>query len=208
MKPVLAVVLLSALCACRIATVRPLGSSDAAGSAAGPFDASAYVESIWSSRVVPTVEQEATECAALLPSLKADPDGTVERLGRGSRASKYFLVKGEGTVVSVDRRSRAGLLGVDVAPADGRADLWVQIGPVVHGMALRDAVGFIAFDQFVNQIEYADVGNALNQRVLNSVLGGLDLESATGTVLSFAGALSPGERLLLTPVRLARKLGS
>ena len=207
MRHLLCVVVLSALCACRIATVRPLGSSDTADPAAGSFDASTYVEAIWSSRVVPTVEQEATECVELLPLLKADPDGTVERLGRGSRASKYFLVKGEGTVVSVDRRSRAGLLGVDVAPGDGRADLWVQIGPVVQGMALRDAVGFISFDQFVNQIEYADVGNALNQRVLDSVLDALDPESATGTVLSFAGALSPGERLLLTPVRIGKVQG-
>jgi len=207
MRHVPAIALVSALWACRIATVRPLGSSDEAGSATVPFDASGYVESIWSSRVVPTIEHEATECAELLPSLKADPDGTVRRLGRGSRASKYFLVKGEGTVVSVDRRSRAGLLGVDVAPGDGRADLWVQIGPVVQGMALRDAVGFISFDQFVNQIEYADVGNALNQRVLDSVLDALDPESATGTVLSFAGALSPGERLLLTPVRIGKVQG-
>lgn len=203
MRPILALVLLSALAACKIATVRPLASTGSA--AAGAFDATAYVGSIWNSRVVPTVEREATEYAQLLPSLKADPEGTAQRLGRGSRGRSYFLVKGEGTVVSVDRRSRNGLLGLDVSPGDGQADLWLQIGPVVQGMALRDAVGFISFDQFVNQLDYADVGNALNQRVLDSVVKGLDSESVQGSVLSFSGALSPGERMVVTPVRLGKK---
>jgi predicted lipoprotein len=207
MKSMLALGLSCALAACKIATVRPLASSGPPASGAAAFDATAYVESIWVSRIVPTVEREATECGDLLASLEGDPEGTLERLGRGPRGPSYFLVKGEGTVVSVDRRSRNGLLGIDLLPSDGGVDLWMQIGPVVQGMALRDAVGFIAFDQFVNQIEYADVGNALNQRVLDSVLAGLDAESAKGTVLSFAGAATPGERPVLTPVRLTRKAG-
>jgi len=202
MRRILAVVLLSALGACKIATVRPLAANGKAAPDARAFDATAYVESIWSPQVVPTVERDATECAQLLPSLKADPEGTLRRLGRGP---SYLLAKGEGTVVSVDRRSRVGLLGLDVAPVDGQADLWVQIGPVLQGMALRDAVGFISFDQFVNQLEYADVGNALNQHVLDSVLKGLDAESSKGSVLSFSGALTPGDRMVVTPVRLAKK---
>jgi predicted lipoprotein len=193
--------------ACKIATVRPIGSNGAASPGAGPFDPARYVESIWDARVVPLVEGEARECPELLPALRDEPDATLRRLGRGSRGPTYLLVKCEGVVVSVDRRSRAGLLGVDVAPRDGAADLWLQVGPVVQGMALRDAVGFISFDQFASQVDYADVGNALNQRVIESVLAGLDLESAKGGVISFAGVLTPGERLLVTPVRLARRNG-
>jgi predicted lipoprotein len=202
-----ALALLSALAACKLATVRPLDSKGAPASRAGSFDATAYVASIWSARVVATVEREATECAHALASLASDRDGTLRRLGRGPRGPAYLLVKCEGVVVAVQRRSRAGLLGVDVAPRDGQADLWVQIGPVVPGMALRDAVGFISFDQFLNQVDYADVGNALNQRVLDSVLKGFEADSVKGAVVSLAGALAPGERMVVTPVRLARKDG-
>jgi predicted lipoprotein len=113
-------------------------------------------------------------------------------------------VKGQGTVVAVDRSSRVGLLGLDLGTGDGQPDVWVQVGPVILGMAVRDAVGFISFDQFVNQIDYAEAGNALNQRVLDVALEEFDREPSKGDVLSFAGALTPGERLVITPVRLAR----
>jgi predicted lipoprotein len=114
------------------------------------------------------------------------------------------VVKGQGTVVALDRRSRVGLLGLNLGKADGQPEVWLQVGPVIQGMAVRDAVGFIGFDQFVNQIDYAEAGNALNQQVLDAVLKPLDPEPAQGEVLAFAGALTPGERLVITPVRLAR----
>ena len=203
-----ALVVAGLLASCKLATVRPLPSSgEAPASGRRAFDATAYVESIWRPRVEPTVEREAVDCAELLASLKADRDGTLRRLGRGPRGPAYFLVKGEGKVVSLDRSSRVGLVGLHVSQADGPPDVWVQVGPVVQGMAIRDAVGFIAFDQFVNQIDYAEAGNALNQRVLDAVLRGFDPERATGEVVSFAGALTPGEREVITPVRLARTRG-
>ena len=209
MRRLATLVLAGLLAGCKLASVRPLPSSGAAALDTRVFDASAYAESVWSSRVLPTVEREATDCARLLASLKSDPEGTTRRLGRGPRGPQYFLVKGEGRVVSVDRSSRTGLVGLDVGPADGqaagKADVWLQIGPVIQGMAIRDAVGFIAFDQFLNQIEYADAGNALNQRVLDTVARDFDVERAKGSVVSFVGALTPGERAVITPVRLQRK---
>jgi predicted lipoprotein len=203
-RRIAAFVLSSLLVACKVATIRPL-AEDGQGQGTARFDAADYVDSIWTSRVVPTVEREATECAPLLSSLKADPEAATRRLGRGPQG-RAFLVRGEGRVVSVDRRSRVGLLGLDLMPGDGEPDVWVQIGPVIQGMALRDTVG-ISFDQFVNQIEYADVGNALNQRVLDSVVKDFDADAAKGTTLSFSGALASGERLVLTPVRVARTQG-
>jgi predicted lipoprotein len=198
-------VALSLLVACKLATVRPLPSSSAASTVSGSFDASAYVESVWRSRVLPTVERDATDCADLLLSLKGDPEGTARRLGRGPHGPAYFLVKGEGRVVSVDRRSRTGLMGLAVGRSGAEADVWLQIGPVIQGMAIRDAVGFIGFDQFVNQLDYADAGNALNQHVLDTVVKGLDAGGAKGSLVSFAGALTAGERVVITPVRLGRK---
>ena len=68
------------------------------------------------------------------------------RLGRQDPGGPaYFSVKGEGRVLSADTRSRVGVLFVDVAPFDRRADVSIQIGPVLRGTALRDATGFVRF---------------------------------------------------------------
>jgi predicted lipoprotein len=79
---------------------------------------------------------------------------------------------------------------VDLPPYDGRADAAIQIGPVIRGTVLRDALSFIQFSQFVNQLEFARVGNALNDRVVQSVLVSLPKAGLEGSVVSFSGASS------------------
>jgi predicted lipoprotein len=204
-SPIRALALFALLAACRIATIRPIESETGKATVAvGAFDATAYVESIWESRALPTVDKEGVEATLLVQTLQTDPADAVRRFGRPARGSVYYLVAGSGVVVSWDSTSRNGLLGVDLV-GDARADLWILVGPVVQGMALRDALGFITFDQFVNQVDYADAGNALNQRVLDAVLKGLDFKGLQGRRVAFAGALAAGERLLLTPTRLEAK---
>ena len=39
----------------------------------------------------------------------------------------------------------------------------LQIGPAINGTSLRDVVGFITFNQFVNQVDYADAGDRAEQ---------------------------------------------
>lgn len=191
--------------ACRIATVRPIETKErTAKDSSKVFDAAAYVESIWETRAIPTIEKEGVDAALVVRALQTDPAGATRRFGRPARGGVFYLVAGSGVVVTWDRASRNGLLGLDLL-GDGRAHVWVQVGPVVQGMALRDALGFLTFDQFVNQIDYADAGNALNQRVLDVVLKGLDLGSLKGRRVSFAGALAAGERLVVTPTRLKAK---
>ena len=93
-------------------------------------------------------------------------------------------------MLRVDTSSRSGLMLVDLAPYDGRADAAIQIGPVIRGTVLRDALPFIQFSQFVNQLEFARVGNALNDRVVQSVLASLPKAGLEGSVVSFSGASS------------------
>lgn len=202
MKRLLGIAALCLLAGCRIATVRPIETKEGmATDSPGGFDAAVYVESIWASRAVPTVEKEGVDAALLVRALQANPADAARRFGRPARGGVFYLVAGSGVVVSWDSTSRNGLIGLDVL-GDARAHVWVQVGPVVQGMALRDALGFVTFDQFVNQVDYADAGNALNQRVLDLVLKGLAPATLQGRKVSFAGALAAGERLVVTPTRL------
>jgi predicted lipoprotein len=110
-------------------------------------------------------------------------------------------------VTGVDLSSRNGLAFVDIAPFDRRPDVSIQIGPVLRGAALRDSTGIVRFTDFVNQLQFADAGNELNDRVLKSVLAPIDRAKLKGRVVSFAGALAaePGAEPPLrdlVPVRL------
>jgi predicted lipoprotein len=168
-------------------------------------DPKAYVAKVWTAKVLPTVEAKAVDARILLDALQADADAAGAKYGRhaGTGSPFSFLVKGSGTVVSVKAGS-TGQVGVDVAPLDGKADLYLQLGPVFLGTAVRDAVGFSSFSQFVNQIDYANVATALNDKVRTSVVKGQTPTSLKGADVTFAGAfqlLDPAN-LLVTPVRL------
>jgi predicted lipoprotein len=145
---------------------------------AGPVDASAYVESIWTSRVQPAVT---TNAVALEFYREAVAGGATPAPG---------AVVAEGTVLDVNTSSRVGIATIDLNPADGLADAAVQIGPVVRGTAHRDALNFIRFTDFTNQIEFAAVASALNDRVLTDVLGGVDFATLAGRRVRVVGVAS------------------
>lgn len=192
------VLVLVAASACRVATVRRLdekGAPEGAPAAANkPFDAVAFVDSIWRSEVLRSLD-EAREAEAVIRGT-ADP---------GSKGLKppSVVVRGRGRVLSVETRSRGGTASLEL-DGESRAVVVVQVGPVISGTAIRDALPALGFDRFVNQIQHADVGNELNARVERDVLGRLDRSSLRGRRLRFAGMASfeEGRPLTITPVRL------
>ncbi len=183
------------LAACTPWTVRPISKGGLDSGQNRPFDAGQYVDSIWDAKLLPAISGGAVDMTELLR-----PAG---------RRAEAVLVRGEGRVLRVDTSSRTGLLMIDVEPYDGRADAAVQIGPVIRGTTLRDALPFIQFSQFVNQLQFAQVGNALNGRVA-ATLGSFSIRDAEGSIVVFSGAAAPpsdGGLLEIVPVTLAVKRG-
>jgi predicted lipoprotein len=106
-------------------------------------------------------------------------------------------------VLGVDTTSRSGVERLDLEPYDGAPDAELQIGPVIRGTALRDALPFIHFDDFTNQMEYASVSRVLHERIVDSVLARVDRASLTGQVIQFYGAYAQAAGTpLVTPVIL------
>ena len=179
------VLLVSMLAACRLPwTVRPIESHDSE-SAAASFDAAAYVASIWQSKVVPAAE-------------------AAPAFAEAHAAGHPILVKGVARILRIGaNRNR---LVLDIAPYDGKPDAELATGDI-HGTALRDALPFLQFSQFVNQVDFAHAASALNDRAAQaaSALKGMTV----GGELSFAGALdSPGGGLPeIIPVILSRGRG-
>jgi predicted lipoprotein len=188
-------------------TVRPI-DEDRAAAAANHLSPAAYVDAAWNSRIMPKILGEAVDAATLLAALETSPADARAKYGHHNRSgSTYYIVKGEGRVVAVNAQSRSRLLLVDVPPYDQRPDVSIQAGPVLRGMSVRDATGAIDFSEFRNQLEYADVGNEINSRVLRTVLHDLDAAALKGKLVSFTGtapAAESSERFIrdLVPVRL------
>jgi predicted lipoprotein len=198
-----------ALGSCTPWTVRPIDSDKDTKAGGAALNPAAYVDAIWSSRLIPAILGSAVDVRTLLDAVATSPSAAREKFGRRDPGGPaYFLVKGEGRVLSADTRSRIGVLFVDVAPFDRRADVAIQIGPVLRGTALRDATGLVRFTDFINQLQFADVANEMNARVLKTVLAPLTPSALENRIVSFAGvatlddAAQPPVRDLI-PVRLA-----
>jgi len=162
--------------ACKPWTVRPIDEGSDK-----PFDARTFVDEIWSAKVVPAARASDVDAATALLDRSADPQKT-----------HSVMVRGRGVVREVDRASRVGLARVDLEPTDGHVDAAIQIGPVIRGTALRDALEFVRFSDFTNQLDYADVASELNERVLDGGLAGIARADLDGKTVSFHGAATLG----------------
>jgi predicted lipoprotein len=165
------------------------------------FDPVTYVESIWSSQILPAVTEKAVDLAAILNQFEVDAQGRVKKEQITAIAQEnglitvgeahVYLVKGEGTVTAVDTESRVGTLTLQLDGYDGPITVQLYTGPRIPSdeTAVRDAVGFINFGDFRDQTEYGKVASELNKRIASEVLGGLDVAALEGKRITFYGAL-------------------
>lgn len=82
----------------------------------------------------------------------------------GKNSQSHF-VRFSGKVTAVDTEGREGTIKIAVE-GDEQA---LQLGPIVKGNAIRDASTFIRFEDFKNQVQYAQLSKALSKRALQDV---------------------------------------
>jgi predicted lipoprotein len=176
-----------------VATVVPIAPKAGAPTAAdngAPFDATTYANGIWQSKVLPAVAQHSVALDVLLGALKADPAAAAKKYGNEIAGQPNFLVHFTGTVTKIDTSSPLGAMTVSVPVNGTTTDVKVDIGPVILGTALRDALPFISFGQFLNQIQYGDVADALNAKIGSDVVSKVDIAKLEGKKLTVAGAFA------------------
>jgi predicted lipoprotein len=94
-------------------------------------------------------------------------------------------------------------VNVDLDPQDGNGDITLQIGPVIKDTGIRDALSFISFTDFTNQLEFARLSNAFNKKVNSVVLSSLDRENLMDKCIAFKGVftqLQDSDLVRVTPV--------
>lgn len=187
--------------------VHPTGAGGAAAIVDGEgFDAQQYVNGIWSSRVVPAYRDKAVPAQTLISALTANAAKACAQYGNlpAQDSACAFIVKGTGRITSVSSSLSGTELSVALAPPNESETVSVDVGPAFTGTAVRDALPFIKFAEYVNQVDYAEVGIELNSLVRERVIGNATFAGARGRTITFAGATegSDPKQISVTPVIL------
>jgi predicted lipoprotein len=179
---------------------RPGSTSEAPQSKGAQF-----AEKVWDSKVLPVIQEKAQDIVTIVSEIRADPAAAGEKYGRRESTNPYsYMVKGSGKVTEVHTESQAGTLVLEVPGLNEKIAL--QIGPVVRGTALRDATGAAPFDQFTNQLDYADVSKEMNKRAVKAAFANVAPSSLADKAITFFGAFTFDPRskgpILVTPVKV------
>jgi predicted lipoprotein len=169
----------------------------------GSFDAEAYTADFWSAKLLPSLPK-AVQLDTLMTTLKNQPEEAFEKyshaLGIGNL--KYFMVQGEGEVVSVDENR------INVKLKGSNSTTFSIITEYVYGNEVRDASGLIPMNEFDNTMDFNSVSAALNKKIREEVIPPFKKEAKVAKRVKFFGALELNQKYLeidqmeLVPVQL------
>ena len=200
---VVVLVALASLAGCKILPT-PTEEDKAAAAAAQAFNPDKMVEEMWAPKVLPYLKGKAGPFSDVQQLAKSDAKAAGEKYGNPRKQANSpwtYVATVEGKIVASNTQSRAATIDVDV-DGDGEADLRAQIGPALRGTALRDALDFVDFNSFKNQIDFAQFGKSFNTYANAAVLSKLPREGLDGKQVKLLGAYVPasGSDLpLMTP---------
>ncbi len=165
------------------------------------FDAAKYVNEIWAGKVAPAFGDKAPGLGDVMAGAAANLDAAGKQYGRqaGEGSPWTFVAQGDGTVTAVDRTSKAGSVTLRIDTKAGPKEIQLQTGPVVSGSAVRDSQAYITFNDFTNQIAYANVSREMNRKAMAETSGALSaLKVGDKVHVSGAFALAKADQ----PVRM------
>ncbi|XBS68225.1 DUF2291 family protein [Acerihabitans sp. KWT182] len=112
-------------------------------------------QGFWGPKILPAARRQALDWPALKQAQ--------EKLAGTDTKSTYSKFSAKVSGVDADGMERKLTLNVN-----GDTVL-LQLGPVIKGNAVRDAAGFIHFEDFKNQVQFAQVARALNKQALSGL---------------------------------------
>ncbi len=166
------------------------------------FDPVKYVDGVWDSQVLPTINTKAVNLTDVLNAMQPNAEGLAVKADLIKVANKYglitvgeahvYLVKGEAKVVSLDTKTSLGVMEIQPSGYNGPIKVLVYVGPRIPSdeTSVRDGVGFINFGDFKEQTEFGKVGAEINKRVLAQAYASADREQLVGKTITFSGAMT------------------
>ncbi|MDO9418427.1 DUF2291 family protein [Pararhizobium sp.] len=193
------------LAGCKI--IKTPSAEEAAEAATGGFNPDRMVAEIWETKVVPFLETRAGPFPDVLALSARDVEAAGAKFGHKEKqgsAPWTFAAKLDGVIVTAETKSRSAYIDVDVN-ADGTADARIQIGPAIKGTAIRDSLDFVNFNEFKNQIEWAQFGKSFNTHVNGLILDKISRDGLAGKKVQALGAFplpSKGQLPLFVPAQI------
>lgn len=171
------------------------------------FDASQNVADIWEAGVLPDLTTRAVALDTFLTEANGDLKSLAGQYGKysmGTSGELSYVVKGTGTVTEVNQEKKAGYIAITPDGYSGTEVVKLQIGTVFKGSAVRDSLSFIKYEDYQNQVEWADVSKSLHALIQEKVINTADVASLSGKKVEFIGCFTVGDNneLLITPVVL------
>ena len=166
------------------------------------FDPVKYVDGLWDSKIIPTINSKAVNLAEILTAMQPNAQGIAAKDDLIKVANQFglvtvgeahvYLVKGEGKVVSVDTKTSLGVMEIQPVGYEGTIKVLVYLGPRIPSdeTSVRDGVGFINFGDFKEQTEFGKVGAEINKRVINQAYPSVDKDQLVGKTVAFTGAMT------------------
>lgn len=175
--------------------------------AAAVFNPDKMVADIWDAKVIPYLDERAGPMQDVLALTASNLEEAAAKYGHKEKqgsAPWTFAAKVDGVIVAEETKSRAAYVDVDVN-ADGKGDVRVSIGPAIRGTAIRDSLKFVNFNEFKNQIEWAQFGKSFNTHSNKTLLEKLPRTDLVGKKLTATGAYplpAKGQLPQLVPVKI------
>ena len=166
------------------------------------FNEVVYVDNIWENQILTTIQENAVDLALILNEMDVDSSGIASKETLVEVAEEFglitvgeahvYMVKGQGTVITVNTSSSIGTIEIKLDGYDGSVQVLIFTGPRIpsDNSAIRDSVGFITFGDFKEQTQYGKVAAEMNRRVISDVLEPLDVENLQDKELYFEGAFA------------------
>ncbi len=112
-------------------------------------------QGFWASKILPAAHTQGLDWTAVKQAQS--------RLKDPQTQSVYARFSGKITGLDTEGLERKLTVGVN------GESVVMQLGPIIKGNAVRDAAGFIHFEDFKNQVQFAQVAKALNKQALSGL---------------------------------------
>jgi predicted lipoprotein len=156
-----------------------------ASRSAKQFNAAAYAQTFWTAKLIPNLDK-AIDITQLTTMLSTNAPKTFDTyshaLGIGNL--RYFLVKGKGTIASVNEDDVSILLQRDTS-----RQILTLATEYIFGNAIRDATGLVNVNDFTNTMDFNNVSAELNKVIREKVLPPFKQQAKKGDKVEFTGAI-------------------
>lgn len=119
------------------------------------FTLSEVADQLWEPKILPEATQEFTPWENIKPQLDTQQINT----------KQSFFVRLDGTIENVKSGKVRGEITIKV----GDTNIDLQVGRIIKGNAIRDASKYVLFDDFKNQIRFAQISREFNNRAMASI---------------------------------------